>query len=121
MTMSITFFRPDLLAVRQRLCEYDANIDAVEQMIAAGAPLDEVRAAYKRLRLEIKIAYADATKRADDLTEAERGYWQRTITVAAGQLVASGKSDDASEFQRSLLEAHSSFENALSTIDEALR
>ena len=119
--VAITFFRPDLLAVRQRLTEYDAGVGAVTGMIAAGAPLADVRAAYKRLRLEIKIAHADATKRSDELTQAERTYWQRPITDAAAHLVASGESDDAGEFRRSLHEVRAAFAYALSTIDKALR
>jgi hypothetical protein len=118
--MAITFFRPDLLAVRQRLFEYQAGIAAVHAMITAGAPLDEIRSAYKRLRLEIKIAYADATRRADDLTEAEREYWQPPITDAAAQLAVSVQSADTREFQSSLVEARSAFDYALSTIDRAL-
>ena len=120
-TRAITCYRPDLLAVKQRLLEYDASVAAVSEMIRAGAPLDEVRAAYKRLRLQIKIAHADATRRSDDLTDAERAYWQGPITAAAAQLLASAKSDEADEFQQSLVEAHSSFEYALSAIDDALR
>lgn len=119
--VAMTFFRPDLLAVRQRLTEYGAGVGAVTDMIAAGAPLHEVRAAYKRLRLEIKIAHADATRRADDLTEAERAYWQQPINDAAAQLLASAESSDTSEFRRSLHEAREAFVGALTTINKALR
>ena len=116
-----TFFRPDLLAVRQRLTQYDAGVASVTSMIAAGAPLDHIRAAYKRLRLEIKVAHADATRRADDLTQAERAFWQRPITDAAAYLLASTESDDPGEFQRSLYEVHGAFADALSSIETALR
>ena len=116
-----TFFRPDLLAVRQRLTEYEAIVAAVTGMIASGAPIGEIRAAYKRLRLEIKIAHADATRRADDLTQAERAYWQRAITAAARQLLASAESNDTGEIRQSLCEARVALVDALSTIEDALR
>jgi hypothetical protein len=118
--MAMTFFRPDLLAVRQRLTEYEVNVGAVTKLITRGAPIGEIRAAYKRLRLEIKIAYADATRRSDDLTEAERVYWQSPITDAAGQLLASAESDDTREIRQSLDETHVAFVDALQTIDRAL-
>jgi len=119
--MAITFFRPDLLAVRQRLTEYEVNVGAVTKLIARGAPIAEIRTAYKRLRLEIKIAYADATRRADDLTEAERVYWQPPITDAAGQLLASAENDDTGRIRESVSETHVAFVDALATIDRALR
>lgn len=97
------------------------NVGAVTDLITAGAPIGDIRAAYKRLRLEIKIAHADATRRADDLTHAERTYWQPAITDAAGQLLASAESDVTAEIQQSLSEVHDAFVSALSTIEQALR
>lgn len=119
--MAIAFYRPDLMAVRQRLSQYSGGVGAVTDLISTGAPLAEIRAAYRRVRLEIKIAHADAARRADDLTEAEREYWQQPITEASTQMLASPHRDDAEAFRRSLSDAQDSFSQALSTIDKALR